>query len=235
MVKKCEVEEFLGHLRNPQTLIAGCRRYHETEPRDIAYVVSRDIIMRKPFDKNFILAGAKMIIITWNAVRFQRLPRKVKDGLEKDILTAYGKCKQDLIKLNGRNLSELSLHKEGDLIRRIFSIFSSKPSLEYTGASKVLHIINPEIFMMWDASIRDTYHKLHKDKNHKIEDCYLEFLKQSQEIINCILTTSNEDKLWQHHLDFMDRNFIDAFSIKETILKMLDECNFMKFKRKESF
>ena len=51
MVKKCEVEEFLGHLRNPQTLIAGCRRYHETEPRDIAYVVSRDIIMRKPFDK----------------------------------------------------------------------------------------------------------------------------------------------------------------------------------------
>ena len=95
-------------------------------------------------------------------------------------------------------LNEEDVEKIGD----IFSFFSSKKSIEFTGASKVLHIINPDLFMMWDSKIRNAYHKLHRDKNHEIKQCYIEFLQQSQEIVRELLRSTTESKLWEEHLGF---------------------------------
>ncbi len=107
------------------------------------------------------------------------MPRKVRVNLENDILKAYEKTKTKFEELKGERLERLNLNdaqlKED--IKSVFLEFSSKKSIEFTGASKILHISNPHVFMMWDASIRDAYHKLHS-KNHELGDgeCYLEFL-----------------------------------------------------------
>jgi hypothetical protein len=59
--------------------------------------------------------------------------------------------------------------------------------------------------MMWDNNIRSAYHKLHTD-NHESgsPECYLEFLRQSQEIIKTILNKRSEDDIWSDHLTFID-------------------------------
>jgi hypothetical protein len=228
-----EVIEYIKSIKNPEKFLEYCKKFHEEELRDIAYVVSRNVISRDPSNISFILAGAKIIIITWNAVRFQRLPKEVRDNLENDITEAYTKTKLELEKLKGERLENLNLN-DGELeetIKRIFLEFSSKKSIEFTGASKILHVLNPFAFMMWDNNIRSAYHKLHTG-NHKSgsPECYLEFLKQSQEIIKTILSKRSEDDIWSNHLTFIDKDFMTAFSFRESMLKMLDECNYVRFK-----
>ena len=232
-MRRNEVIEYIKSIKDSQKFLEYCKKYHEEEPRDIAYVVSRNVISRDPNNISFILAGAKVVIITWNAVRFQRLSKEVRDNLENDILEAYTKTKLELEKLREERLENLNLD-DGELeesIKRIFLEFSSKKSIELTGASKILHVLNPFVFMMWDNSIRNAYHKLHAD-NHKAgsPECYLEFLKQSQEIIKTILSKRSENDIWSNHLTFVDKDFMTAFSFRESTLKMLDECNCVRFK-----
>jgi hypothetical protein len=232
-MRRSEVIKYINDIKDPKKFIEYCKKFHEKEQRDIAYVVSRNVISKDPSNINFILAGAKLIIITWNAIRFQRLPKGVRDNLENDILEAYMKTKLDLEKLRGERLENLNLNDDElkKTIMKIFLEFSSKKSIEFTGASKILHVLNPYVFMMWDSSIRNAYHKLHANNHNPASpDCYLEFLKQSQEIIKSVLSKRSEDDIWNDHLTFIDKDFMAAFSFKESTLKMLDECNYVRFK-----
>jgi hypothetical protein len=230
---KDEVSEYTESLKDPKKLLEYCKKYHERNPRDIDYVFSRSIVSKDPNNICFLLAGATIFIKTWNLARFQRLPTEVKANLENDILEAYKKSKEKLEELKGKRLEclDLSDNKLGENIKSIFSVFSSKESIGFTGASKILHLLNPYVFMMWDIRIRNAYHSLH-GKNHKVGDseCYLEFLKQSQQTIKAILSKMTEDDLWNSHLTFLDKEFMEAFSFRESMLKMLDECNWVRFK-----
>jgi len=164
----------------------------------------------------------------WNVRFFETLSKYTKNNLEKEILRAYNECKLDLEKLKRKKLSKLNFNKNGNLIKRIFSTFSIMPSIRYTGAAKILHILNPNVFMMWDLQIRRAYFKI----NTKIRDpakFYLKFLQKSKKIIEAILKLVDEETLWLHHLEFIDKSFAKNFSFSETILKMLDECNYLKF------
>ncbi|MEM2613489.1 MAG: hypothetical protein QXW86_05535 [Saccharolobus sp.] len=40
----------------------------------------------------------------------------------------------------------------------------------------------------------------------------------------------SEEDLWKAHLNFIDKDFMEEFSFKETILKMLDEYNYVRFR-----
>jgi len=87
---------------------------------------------------------------------------------------------------------------------------------------------------MWDIKIKKAYNKLHKrlrsyDGNQKTAEYYLEFLKQSQEIIKTLLYNISEDDLWKEHQKSIDKEFFRVFSFRETILKMLDEVNYIRF------
>ncbi len=88
--------------------------------------------------------------------------------------------------------------------------------------------------MMWDLQIRRAYFKI----NTKIRDpakFYLKFLQKSKKIIEAILKLVDEETLWLHHLEFIDKIFVKNFSFSETILKMLDECNYLKFNQNIDF
>jgi hypothetical protein len=106
----------------------------------------------------------------------------------------------------------------------VFSIFSSKKSMQTTGASKALHLIAPELFVMWDASIRQTYHRLHDDYSRAWSPdgrCYAKFLVTCNEIAAALET--DRKQLAERHPSFI------IFGFRKTLPKMIDECNFMKF------
>jgi hypothetical protein len=182
-----------------------------------------------------VVAGAKLIIITWNVVGFQLLPRDVRGRLEEDIIDAYKSARDHLQLLRGRRLENLDLNDEvlSQAIKNVFQIFSSKESIKSTGASKILHLLNPHIFMMWDERIRKAYHVLHTGHNlNNVAECYLQFLKQSQEIVREVLRGMSEDEIWSRHLEFLDRVFFETFAFRESILKMLDGCNYVRFSKR---
>jgi len=234
MVSTSEVKEYIERIKDPQIILKGCRKFHEEEPRDTAYVVSLDIIRKAPHKENFVVEGSRLIKVTWDAIRFFKRKKEIRDHLSEDILSAYKECKDDLSNLEKRSLKELDLTAFENTIKKIYSAFSSKPSIEYTGASKILHVICPQVFMMWDRSIREAFHLLH-NRNHKMgtADCYLQFMHQSKGIVENIKMSEND--LWLQHLEFLDKDFVQAFSFRENILKMLDECNYVRWFKEIKF
>ncbi len=75
--------------------------------------------------------------------------------------------------------------KDSRTTKNITDLFTSLDKLTKindTGASKILHIIKPEIFVMWDNEIREHYLKEFQGKNNKSgPDAYLNFMRQMQE------------------------------------------------------
>lgn len=234
------VRAFIEQVKNPVELIEGCREFHKIDPRDIAYIVSNEFVLKKPNNPYYILAGMKVLIITWNTVYFQRLKKEIKEKLEDDILSSYDESKDMINDLKDKKLETLDLndYKIADKIKNCFRIFSNKKSIGVTGAAKALHLINPRVFMMWDNKIKSRYHTVHlsyRKRKEPIEECYLEFMKTSQEIVGSVLKKRSDEELWENHLSFLDKNFVKEFSFKETVPKMLDECNFVKFTKEINF
>jgi hypothetical protein len=161
-----EIAKYVESLKDTEKFLEYCKKFHEEEPRDTAYVVARNIVSKGQLKDSFVLAAAKIIIITWNAAGFQKLSHEDKLKLDNEILESFRNSKQELEKLKHKRLENLDLNNSEIVasIEKIFNEFSSKKSIKYTGASKILHIINPSVFMMWDNNIRNAYHKLHRQK-----------------------------------------------------------------------
>lgn len=238
-----DVRQFVSEMKNPEKLLRGCRKYHELEPRDILYVAAREVMLKKPASELHLLAGVKILLLTWNAVYFQRLPASIKESIEKDILEAHQKTKEDFASLSSERLESIDLNSPVRVreIKRIFKAFSGRRSIETTGASKAIHLIHPELFVMWDSRIRTNYHRLHPSYRIRSEagdECYIEFMKTSQEMAKAVLQRSTMDEMRQEHtVQSKEPQLLNAFpqAALESLPKMLDECNYVKFTNDSGF
>ena len=238
---KDEVKKFVFELRNPEKLIRGCEKYHQIEPRDIVYIVAEKMILGK--SEYHTMAGIEVLLKNWNAFYLQNQPEKVRQSLENDILRAYRNSKNDLDFLENKRLETVDL-RDPDVVKRIktiFKNFSRYRSIETTGASKAIHLIIPQLFMMWDNEIERNYHRLHPFYRIKAEtsaECYVEFMKTMQDIARSILQQKSMDEIWKIHLvRSKEPQLMKSFpqAAVETLPKMLDECNYVKFRQDIDF
>lgn len=245
LLSALEVKEFISKLRNPEKLLTGCIKFHELEPRDIIYLVARKIILENPTSEYGLLAGIEVLLLTWNAVYLQRQPRKVRERLEDDILVSYGDVVDDFEFLKEKKLDSVKLTETetANAINRIFKSFASRKSIERTGTSKAIHLILPELFMMWDDEIRRHYHKLHPSyriRSESIAECYVEFMKNSQHIARALLEKKSIKEMQKAYFDKVyaqEPQLPKVFSsaTKISLPKMLDECNYMRFRKRVDF
>lgn len=125
----------------------------------------------------------------------------------------------------GTKLRKLELHfkalrKESLLLSKfedkynsvhVREIYEELDSIKYvgpTGVCKIMHLINPEIFIMWDKKIRE--------KIYNVEDSasgYLEFLGKNQRLLE---TVFNDEK---------KRNDLRSKFPNKTLAKLIDEFN----------
>ena len=145
------------------------------------------------------------------------------------ILCALQEILPQLNRLQGKNLLDVCLDNETrNLICRSFKTLagcSGKNRNEATAASKILHIINPELFVMWDGRIREGYICRLKKKDNWI--WYTEFLQEMQRIAKCAIKQVKENE--SHHSD--ETAIASLTGCKHTLAKTLDEYNYMKFTR----
>ncbi len=179
---------------------------YSEDPGDIRYLDVTDVIRTAAGDSQIIARVALPFLKRWvRRVGFD----------EAQLLQAYRNVPLDLHKWK---LLEIPLWQSKEEIVHVFSQLAE--IVKYTGASKALHILNPDFFMMWDEKIRHGY------GCYKNGEGYFNFLLRSQVEISKIVETYSKEhgsgpispKIYQGRL--------------RSELKLLDEYNFAKYTKK---
>ena len=85
------------------------------------------------------------------------------------------KVKSILKPLQRENFKNVDFNKYSKEIKKSFKLLAKIKGIQKTGASKILHLLFPEIFVMWDGYVRNYY------GFKKGNECdYLNFLKLMQ-------------------------------------------------------
>ena len=182
--------------------------FDKIEKRTNFFTLARNLI-----DKGFEIEGLILILSTWNFATFRYYTKTFDIENFKLTLDAI---KPNFEKLKEQTFETINLDKYKKEIETIFNSLSVIDGISYTGSPKLMHLINPNLFVMWDAYIRgekskkyynqiDIYKckKLVFKKYKKTFDGYFEFLKDMQ----------------QYKYSNLNKN--------KSLAKAVDECNYV--------
>ncbi len=145
-------------------------KYRRLEGRAGFYDAALEIVDDHPLQASII------ILAVWNTMGFR--PNASNSQNLIDLIRGIKKCKNKLKFLEGYNLKNVNFkdNKIENIIKQVYSYLSKIEIVKYTGASKVMHLLNRELFVMWDKGTRKEYG--YKDKAD--ENDYFDFLKFMQ-------------------------------------------------------
>lgn len=195
---------------NNNSFIKSTQQFNELEKRGSLYDRAIRLI-----NNNFEIEAYILILATWNFARF-RYALNNFDIIEfEETLNGLNIYFE---KLKNEDFRTINIDHYKAEITEIFNKLSSIKGIEFTGASKIMHLKNRSVFVMWDGYIKGEkskkyYNELeiaingdwkYKRYRNKPED-YLQFLKDMQE-------------------RFKD---IPFQSMEKTFAKAIDEYNFI--------
>ncbi|MFH1773892.1 MAG: hypothetical protein ABH874_02905 [Methanobacteriota archaeon] len=158
---------------------------------------------------------------SWNKMR--RVDYR-DDKVKRRILEDIKKCTPNFQKLEDKDLLKITLD---DLnvraIKEIFNILansnvgkSKARKHGFTGASKIMHIILPQLFVMWDGRIREAYNCKGNAEG------YIKFVQkakvEAEELMDSWMRWKSKDELWQ-----------ELGEDEITLPRILDRVNFNLF------
>ncbi|MCY4528425.1 MAG: hypothetical protein OXD46_05260 [Chloroflexi bacterium] len=142
-----------------------------------------------------------------------------------DIHSSLIKIEPDLEKLRGKTILDVCLDERIDgnsarfLIKRCFATLKeSGGGSAVVGPSKILHIINPDLYVMWDTAIIEKY------------GCgkyilYTDFLRKMQSLANQVVCEVME----QDESHSRETAIASLTGCRHTLAKALDEYNYVNF------
>jgi len=214
-----KVSKFIEELKEPSNLLAGCRKFVEGEPRDYLYILC-SYFSASSNSRGKVFAVDKLLR-EWN-ISYYRYRPSLKQRICNDLDNFLKGNNPQLASLQAKMLGQLD-SSDIEVTSGLYEALSKYYSIGQTGASKVLHIFIPKVFVMWDDFICKEYHHLHS--GHKPQDivCYREFVKTCNEVAKAIRTKISEEELSICHPSF------EVSGFKKTLAKMIDECNYAQF------
>ena len=144
------------------------KRFSEKELRWDFYPMFLKLI-----DKGFEIEALLFMLATWNFASFRYALRDF--NLDKFIET-IDKVKIILKPLKKKSFKNINFDKYSKEIKQAFKLLSEIKGIQKTGAPKILHLLFPKVFVMWDSYIRKHYGFKKGDEND-----YLNFLKLMRE------------------------------------------------------
>lgn len=148
-------------------------------------------------EKGYEIEAFLLILATWNSSRFRFVMNKFDLYAFKKKVNRLAKF---FNKMQHEDFKTIDFNKYSCEIRAIFKMLSGIKGVESTGASKLMHLKLPKVFVMWDKRIREVYGYMTGDA----ED-YFVFLKDMQEKFSSIKIKSDR-----------------------TLAKLIDENNYIK-------
>src|SRR5262245_13001399 len=185
---------------------------HEETMRSALYYRVLNLI-----DAGFVVEGHILLLATWNFARFRYVtPTFDLTGYEQLIqrLTA------ELAVFGDSDFMNADLEMNQLLIGRAFDELSHIRGIEFTGAAKMLHLLNRRVFVMWDSAIMG-----HGGTNKEYDS--LEIIKAG------FWTRRKFPKSGKGYYEFLMvcRNRFHGLvspEARKTLVKCIDEFNFCK-------
>jgi hypothetical protein len=176
----------------PEILRKCSEEFRNEEGRAYFYDIAVEIADKYP------LQAAIIVLATWNTGRFRFMMSNPKNLM--DLKEALDKCRPLFEQLKEKRFQTANFDGIGEIVKQIYSILSKVKGVEYTGASKLMHLFCPNLFVMWDGFIRRKY------RVGKSPEDFLKFQKLMQDRFGKI----KWDEL-------------------RTLPKVIDEYNYVKF------
>ena len=127
----------------------------------------------KMIKKGFQAEAFLLMMATWNFARFRYAVRTFNlVEFEKKIKQLEPVFK----KFYGKDFKTINFDDYSSEIKKIFNVLAGIKGIEKTGATKLMHLKDPKVFVMWDGYIRNYY----GFKKGDYRD-YIAFLKLMQE------------------------------------------------------
>lgn len=157
---------------NIKTLKEMCKEFRKIEGRASFYDIAIEIVDSHP------LQAVIIILATWNVGRFRFMVSNPQNLI--DLKNALEKYKPLFKKVKSGDFQTVNFDKIGKTVKQIYSLLSKVKGVEYTGASKIMHLLNPNLFVMRDNGIRKKYKVEVNPKD------FLEFQKLMQKLFGNI-------------------------------------------------
>lgn len=151
-----------------EILRKACEEFKNEEGRASYYDVALEIVDDHPLHASLI------ILAVWNMNRFRFMANDTNNLV--DLKNAIEEFKPLFEQFRGKNFKTVNFDEIRDKVELIYFKFSQINGVEYTGTSKVMHLLNRDLFVMWDREIREEYGFDVADGNG-----YFNFLKLMQE------------------------------------------------------
>ena len=151
-------------------LMRECRKFDKLEKRGTFYDMALTLI-----SKGFDVEAYFLILATWNFAAFRFAVKEFDINGFKD--TIRSKCNPIFYRLKDKRLETVNFDKIGNDVKGLYDVLSTIKGVKYTGASKIMHLRNPELFIIWDGYIK----KYYGFRDGSAEN-YIGFLKMMQEM-----------------------------------------------------
>jgi hypothetical protein len=211
--KKLDLKK-VGNMSTPsyEEFLKGCSEFEKNEKRDAMYKVATFLVSKFWGKYSDIADGLGVLLLTWNNA-FYRYGIFNFDKLEKILIKNFKKIEN----FRKRDIFSLSDRDEID-IKQLFNEFLNALQIDSgkkkgvkspVAVAKVLHILAPSFFPLWDDKIARGYGCYYN--NHPAEK-YFSF---------CIIIKDIAVKV---------KNYINKSD--KTLIKLIDEYNYSKYTKK---
>ena len=207
--------------------------YHNMENYDEPYrelLQKSEIILTLRTNPNNLLRDqVKDNIIKGFLLRWGCRPLQATDKLAECIIEATIKIQNSLQWLNDKKLIDLDLAGNDNAIKDCYqTMVNIRNGFSHTAASKFLHVISPELFVIWDGPMRKHYKKYY-DIAESAEG-YFEYMKQMKEdLIQKVLPSFSKANNECPAAFLSEKLKIDP---PKTLVKYLDEYNWITITKK---
>jgi len=151
----------------------------------------------------------------WNPrVKFGKTDEEKKSKL----LKVLKKNKEKLYIIKNEKIETFSFTlKNIELVKEIFK--SMCETLKPTGTAKILNIINPELFPLWDMKIREAYGCMSNEQG------YLNLMiLQKNQIMQLLKNYAKQEKI--NEVEAKKEILQKTYENKKALLKLIDEYNY---------
>jgi len=128
-------------------LIEASSQFNLLERRGSFYDMARRLVQA-----GYDVEGSILFLATWNFASFRYAATDFDiDGFRDLLKSELADAFQALVHCD---IQHVDLEAQGPRIERMFDRLASMKEVLYTGATKVMHLKCPELFVIWDAYIR---------------------------------------------------------------------------------
>ena len=208
-----------------QAIRLGSEIYHDTQPGFVmAYdtALERRLNWDRPVPNEREVTALRRFLNSDFRARMQARVPDIRDALRKVLPLLNG--------LEGQNMLDVCFEfgrgNLGCVSSRTFHTLArcAGPARgEWTAASKIMGIINSELFVMWDREIRA--------KKRYEDSSYRNFLIEMQRLAECAIAQTMDQEELSRDAAVQSLRGRDC---KHSLAKVLDEYNFVKFTKRDT-